>query len=358
MTHFRSHIVSAAQEGERLDTLLAAQGLFPSRSAAAKAISEGRVLVNGAEVVKRHVVRQGDTIVYELDECEPAGALCGQCIPLDIRYEDDSLMVISKQAGLVCHPTADHVDGTLVNALIHHCGANHLCNVQGEDDRLGIVHRLDRDTTGLMLVAKDDASGYALMADIRDRAVDRRYLALAHGIIAADTGMIDAPIARAEADRTRMAIRDTPSARDAVTTFRVLERFEAAAGDDGYTLIDCKLFTGRTHQIRVHMEYAKHPLVGDPVYKACAPGGSKASLGLRRQFLHSFRISFDHPFTGERCEFADQLPDDLAQALESLAPRSRGRTAAGDEVAALLCDAPAPSISAFEAMDALDGAFL
>ena len=133
-------------------------------------------------------------------------------IDLDIRYEDEHLIVLSKQAGLVCHPSVDHDDGTLVNALIYHCGADNLCNVQGQDDRLGIVHRLDRDTTGLMLAAKDDVTGSALMADIRDRAVDRRYLALVQGVIAHDTGMIDAPIARSASERTRMAVRDAPSA--------------------------------------------------------------------------------------------------------------------------------------------------
>ena len=231
-----------------------------------------------------------------------------------------------------------------MNALIYHCGADHLCNVQGEDDRLGIVHRLDRDTSGLMLAAKTDAAGYALMEDIRDRAVDRHYLALVHGVIAPDTGMIDAPIARSANERTRMAVRDVPSARDAVTTFRVLERFEPRQHDDGYTLIDCKLFTGRTHQIRVHMQYAKHPLVGDPVYTANGPKDARAQLGLKRQFLHSFRIRFTHPETSEELEFADNLPRDLDEAFRSLGDRSRGMTDAGREVAALLADAPRPSV--------------
>ena len=231
-----------------------------------------------------------------------------------------------------------------MNALIYHCGADHLCNVQGEDDRLGIVHRLDRDTSGLMLAAKTDAAGYALMEDIRDRAVDRHYLALVHGVIAPDTGMIDAPIARSANERTRMAVRDVPSARDAVTTFRVLERFEPRQHDDGYTLIDCKLFTGRTHQIRVHMQYAKHPLVGDPVYTANGPKDARAQLGLKRQFLHSFKIRFTHPETSEELKFADNLPRDLAEVLTGLADRSRGLTDAGHEVAALLADAPHPSV--------------
>ena len=338
MTRLLSHTVDPADAGKRLDALLAERGLYPSRSAAARAVEEGAVYVNGAVVAKRHVVTAGATIVYQAPETPVFGPVVGQPIDLDIRFEDEHLIVLSKQAGLVCHPSVYHADGTLVNALIHHCGAEHLCNVQGEDDRLGIVHRLDRDTTGLMLAAKDDATGYALMADIRDRAVDRRYLALVHGSIAHDTGMIDAPIARAASDRTRMAVRDVPSAREAVTTFRVLERFACGPRDNGYTLVDCKLFTGRTHQIRVHMEYAKHPLAGDPAYTAHAPKDPAADLGLCRQFLHSFRLSFTHPATGEELCFFDALPPDLQEVLDELAPRSEGRTAAGDEVLGARCD--------------------
>lgn len=344
MARMLSYSATALDAGERLDSLLAARACFASRSAAARAIESGNVFVNGANVVKKYAVAAGDAIVYQEEEEVEAGPVTGQPIDLDIRFEDDDLIVLSKQIGLVCHPSVDHADGTLVNALIYHCGADHLCNVQGEDDRLGIVHRLDRDTSGLMLAAKTDAAGYALMEDIRDRAVDRHYLALVHGVIAPDTGMIDAPIARSANERTRMAVRDVPSARDAVTTFRVLERFEPRQHDDGYTLIDCKLFTGRTHQIRVHMQYAKHPLVGDPVYTANGPKDARAQLGLKRQFLHSFRIRFIHPETSEELEFADNLPRDLDEALRSLGDRSRGMTDAGREVAALLADAPRPSV--------------
>ena len=344
MARMLSYSATALDAGERLDSLLAARACFASRSAAARAIESGNVFVNGANVVKKYAVATGDVIVYQEEEEVEAGPVTGQPIDLDIRFEDDDLIVLSKQIGLVCHPSVDHADGTLVNALIYHCGADHLCNVQGEDDRLGIVHRLDRDTSGLMLAAKTDAAGYALMEDIRDRAVDRHYLALVHGVIAPDTGMIDAPIARSANERTRMAVRDVPSARDAVTTFRVLERFEPRQHDDGYTLIDCKLFTGRTHQIRVHMQYAKHPLVGDPVYTANGPKDARAQLGLKRQFLHSFRIRFIHPETSEELEFADNLPRDLNEALRSLGDRSRGMTDAGREVAALLADVPRPSV--------------
>lgn len=344
MARMLSYSATALDAGERLDSLLALRSCFASRSAAARAIESGNVFVNGTNVAKKYAVAAGDMIVYQEEEEVEAGPVTGQPIDLDIRFEDDDLIVLSKQIGLVCHPSVDHADGTLVNALIYHCGVDHLCNVQGEDDRLGIVHRLDRDTSGLMLAAKTDAAGYALMEDIRDRAVDRHYLALVHGVIAPDTGMIDAPIARSANERTRMAVRDVPSARDAVTTFRVLERFEPRQHDDGYTLIDCKLFTGRTHQIRVHMQYAKHPLVGDPVYTANGPKDARAQLGLKRQFLHSFKIRFTHPETSEELKFADNLPRDLAEVLTGLADRSRGLTDAGHEVADLLADAPHPSV--------------
>lgn len=344
MTRSVCHVANAADAGKRLDAVLAEHALYASRSAAARAVEEGRVLVNGATVAKKHAVAAGEALVCELDEDPTEIPVDGQPIDLDIRFEDDDVIVLSKQVGLVCHPSADHYDGTLVNALIYHCGKEHLCNVQGEDDRLGIVHRLDRDTSGLMLAAKSDAAGYALMEDIRARAVDRRYIALVHGVMAHDTGMIDAPIARSANERTRMAVRDVPSAREAITTFRVLERFEHDRYDDGYTLIECKLFTGRTHQIRVHMQYTRHPIVGDPVYTAHAPRREEAQLGLARQFLHSFRIGFEHPITGERLDFADGLPRDLASVLEDLAPRSTGITEAGNEVFALMECSPKPSI--------------
>lgn len=321
MSVSRCYVATSDDEGMRLDALLGARGLYASRSAAANAIDAGAVLVAGEPASKKQQVKAGQAIVYEVPETHVDTPLKGEPIPLDIRYEDDDVIVLSKQAGLVCHPSDDHRDGTLVNALIYHCGAEHLCNVQGEKDRLGIVHRLDMDTTGLMMAAKTDVAGQALMAAIQDHVVDRRYLALVHGVIAHDTGMIDAPIARHPKDRTRMAIRDTESAREAITTFTVLQRFEAGPRDNGYTLVDCKLFTGRTHQIRVHMEYAKHPLVGDPFYTAHRPRHESANMGLARQFLHSFKLTFDHPITGETLHFEDDLPQDLANVLEGLADR-------------------------------------
>ncbi len=329
MARILSYSVPQEDQGKRLDVLCGERGLYASRSAAARAIEQGKVFVNGSVTTKKHAVDAGDTIVYTLEDEAVSTLPMGQLIELDIRYEDEYLLVISKQAGLVCHPSVDHHDATLVNALIYHCGIDNLCNVQGEDDRLGIVHRLDQDTSGLMLAAKTDEVGYALMEDIRNRSVERYYLTLVHGNIVHDSGMVDAPLSRSAKERTRMAVRDTDSSREAVTTFRVLERFGAGEGDDGYSLLECKLFTGRTHQIRVHMQYIKHACVGDPLYGS---GDSGAQLGLKRQFLHSYRLGFTHPITGREMRYVDKLPHDLAEALAGLRDRSLGRTEAGDEV--------------------------
>lgn len=335
MSHLLSSRVSAHDAGLRLDTYLANLGAYASRSSSVKAIEEGHVFVNGSCESKKYLLKDGDMVVYETMEPLLPAPVQGEDIPLDIVYEDDGLIVLNKQAGLVCHPSEDHRDGTLVNALIFHCGADHLCNVQGEDDRLGIVHRLDRDTTGLMLAAKTNACGQALMDDIKDRVVDRHYLALCHGLIQSNTGMIDAPIARDANDRTKMSVRECPSSREAITTFQVLERFSHFDGNNGYTLIDCKLFTGRTHQIRVHMEYTKHPLVGEGVYNKSMPKGDAVNLGLTRQFLHSYHLGFSHPLTGKSLSFDQKLPQDLLDVVEILKPFSMGKTESGQRLSAL-----------------------
>ncbi len=305
-------------DGMRLDAFMASAGLYPTRSISARYVADGCVSVNGRTARKSSTVRYRDVIEYEEYQDPTIPELIAAEIPLDVRYEDDYLLVLCKQAGLVCHPSEGHYGDTLVNALIAHCGREHLCNVQGEHDRLGIVHRLDRDTSGLMLAAKTNEVGLALMDDIRTRDVDRHYLALVHGWIPLDTGYIDAPIARSDKERLRMTVSDKDNARSSVTTFTVLRRFEPGRNDDGYTLIDCKLFTGRTHQIRVHMEYIKHPCVGDPVYG----WQKKDNLGLDRQFLHSYKLDFTHPVTGERLHFEDSLPADLQNVIDALDDRN------------------------------------
>lgn len=320
--------VPVSADGKRIDSFLAENDCYSSRSVASRHIADGLVFVNGQRVSKSHAVSAGETIVYEEEEIVSHIPLKGEDIPLAIRYEDEWLMVISKQAGLCVHPSEGHEDSTLVNALIYHYGRDNLAHIQG-DDRPGIVHRLDMDTSGLLICAKDDQVGLKLQEDIRERNVDRRYLALVHGNIAHNTGQIDAPIARSVRERVRMAVMDTPKARPAETTFKVLERFEATARDEGYTLLECKLYTGRTHQIRVHMEYIQHCCVGDPLYQQ---GSEFAQLGLTRQFLHSYSLAFDHPITGQHLEFIDTLPEDLSEVLKGLESRSMGRTDAGQSI--------------------------
>ena len=342
MNERHKHVVSADEQGMRLDALVAELGIegIASRSAAVRLIESGHIVVNGQATAKKRIVVAGDELAIEVPPRSGTPHLLEPAyhIKLDIRFEDEYLIVLSKQAGLVVHPARGHYGDTLANALVAHCGVDHLGHVQGED-RPGIVHRLDRDTSGLMLAGKTDMAAARLQDGIRRRVIDRRYLALVHGRIAPDTAKVDAPLARHVTDRTRMTVSDGVGSKGAITTFTVLERFEPGRADDGYTLVGCHLFTGRTHQIRVHMGYIKHPVVGDPLYgrAACAKArnrdaAERAELGLTRQFLHSWRLAFEHPITGEQLAFQDRLPLDLAYALDEIAPRSEGRTAAGEEL--------------------------
>lgn len=324
-------LVGPESDGMRLDAFLASAPDMPSRSACARLVEEGAVTINETPATsKSERVLLGDRVRALVGEEQPQGGPLAPnpYIDLDVRFEDEHLIVLSKQAGLVCHPSPGHVDDTLANALVAHCGYAHLGMLQGEE-RPGIVHRLDMDTTGLMVAAKDDATQKALQDLIRLRVLDRRYVALVHGYVAHDEGTIETGIARSTRDRIRMAVSDSPGAREAITTFRVLERFEAGRRDDGYTLVECHLYTGRTHQIRVHMRHVGHPLVGDQLY---GRGDERQNLGLSRQFLHSWHIRFDRPTTGETIELADRLPEDLLDVLESLKESSMGRTAAGERI--------------------------
>ncbi|MDI6900279.1 MAG: RluA family pseudouridine synthase [Anaerosomatales bacterium] len=319
------HVVSDDESGMRLDRLLGDLDFLPSRSAAVRLIETGNVTVDGRVVGKKHIVRAGELVTVTPADMAPP-ALTPEHIPLDIRYEDEHLIVLSKEAGMVVHPAHGHWSGTLVHALLAH--SEDLGTLAG-DERPGIVHRLDKDTSGLMMVAKDDETQAVLGEAIKIRAIERRYVTLVHGYIAPDTGIVDAPLGRHPRDRMRMAVDDGPGSKQAVTTFRVLERFMAGTHDDGYTLVECKLYTGRTHQIRVHMAYIDHPVVGDPMYGRNHP---KADLGLERQFLHAYKLALDHPITGEHIELLDPLPDELAGPLRDLEESSMGRTGAGDEV--------------------------
>ena len=278
---------------------------MPSRSACARLVEEGSVTINTCEATsKSEKVLLGDRVTCELKVGEKgaeAGLLAPNPeIPLDIRYEDEHLIVLSKQAGLVCHPSPGHVDDTLANALVAHCGYGNLGLLQGED-RPGIVHRLDMDTSGLMVAAKSDEVQKALQDLIRLRVLDRRYVVLVHGYVAHDKGTIVTGIARSTRDRLRMTVTDDPAARESITTYTTLERFEAGRRDEGYSLLECHLYTGRTHQIRCQFSARGLPLWGDKKYSTLPDDGPIA--------LWSHCLHFAHPDTGEVLYFEQQPPD-------------------------------------------------
>ncbi|GAB4273748.1 MAG: RluA family pseudouridine synthase [Coriobacteriia bacterium] len=318
--------------GMRLDRLLVEADLVPSRATGQKLVEGGLVRVNGAMTSKNYRVSAGDLVHVYLPPEAPE-ELMAEDIPLDIRYEDEHLLVLSKQAGLVVHPTDQHPSGTLVNALLAHCET---LGTLGGPERSGIVHRLDKDTSGLMLVAKDDETQRLLQEAIRIRSVDRRYLTLVHGHIAPDSGLIDAPVGRDPRTRMKMTVSFDDAAKQAVTNFVVLARYEAGRHDDGFTMLECKLHTGRTHQIRVHMAHINHHVVGDQTY---GRRRSREELGLSRQFLHSYRLSLTHPVTGETLEFEDSLPDDLRAAIGRLSDRGFVLTEAGNSIGHILVGA-------------------
>ncbi len=284
-----------APEPGRLDRALAARPEVGSRALAERLIIAGDVLVDGEARTKSHRLEGGEEIVAELPAA--AGPLVPEEMHLRVAWEDEHLLVVDKPAGLVVHPGTGHRDGgTLVHGLLALDAAG------GDDERPGIVHRLDRDPSGLLVVARSDEAHSKLEDLIRRREVDRRYLALVKGRPRSRTGRIEAPIGRDRQDRTRHSL-DTPTPRDAVT------HFEIAAALTAHTLLEVALETGRTHQIRVHLEAIDLPIAGDPVY------GIPGELDLERQFLHAARLAFVHPFTGERIETESPLPPDLAAAL-------------------------------------------
>lgn len=303
--------VDAAGVG-RLDRLLS-ERLELSRTRVVQLIEEGHVHVNGEAPKKRYSPQPGDRIEVDVPPSTPT-ALEPEDIPIDVRYEDDHLAVIEKPAGLVVHPAPGHASGTLVNALLHHLGS---LSTLGGDTRPGIVHRLDKDTSGLMLVAKRDEAHRALSAALAEREIRRGYIAAAWGHLDEAQCTVDRPIGRDPRDRKRMAVHD--GGRPAITHFKRLERWNSA------DLVAVRLQTGRTHQIRVHLTSMGHPVVGDPLY---APnwergfggaGGRWAAAFVRRcgrLFLHAAHLEFDHPETGERHAFTSELPDPLGAAVE------------------------------------------
>ena len=301
-------ILTLDRSDERLDAALARLVPELSRSQAQRLIEQGAVTCGGRPVKKNEKLQSGDTLTLTLPEVQEA-ALEAQDIPLDVCYEDADVIVVNKPKGLVVHPAPGHPDGTLVNALLAHCGDS-LSGIGGER-RPGIVHRIDKDTSGLIIAAKNDFAHASLAAQLKDHSLARTYVCIVCGNIREASGVIDAPIGRHPADRKKMAVTGKNS-RSAVTHWRVLERF------GGYTLVECRLETGRTHQIRVHMAYRGHPILGDMVY-----GHKKPELGQSSQCLHARELTFVHPRTGERVTVSCGLPEYFTQLLQKL----RGRTA-------------------------------
>lgn len=296
-------VVAEDHAGERIDKYIT-ESLEEeiSRSQIQIWIKGGAVKVNGKEVKSNYKLDAEDHVVLIVPE-PSAVEIIAEPIPLNVVYEDEDLIVINKQRGLVVHPAPGHASGTVVNALMYHC--KDLSGINGEL-RPGIVHRIDKDTTGLIMSAKNDKAHISLAKQLKDHTVTRKYIALVHGNISHDHGTIDAPIGRDAGDRKLFAVTDRNS-KHAVTHFLVMERF----GD--YTLVDLKLETGRTHQIRVHMKFIGHPIVGDPAYGRNGNKGMK--MNVSGQALHAAILGFDHPRTGERLEFEAPLPEDMEDVL-------------------------------------------
>lgn len=291
--------VEEQDAGKRLDVFLTGEAGL-SRSHVQKLIDTGMATVNGDPARSSYRIQAGDRIILKVPE--PEGLKVEpEPITLDLYYEDSDVIVVNKPRGMVTHPAEGNYSGTLVNALLYYC--RDLSGINGVL-RPGIVHRLDKDTSGLIMVAKNDLAHLALAAQLKDRQVVRRYLSLAHGRIKEDTGTVDAPIGRDPRDRQKMAVVHRNS-RAAVTHYRVLERFS------DYTYLELKLDTGRTHQIRVHLAYIGHPLVGDLKY-----GPARPHFGLQGQFLHAGVLGFNHPRTNEHLEFSAPLPEMLQEVLE------------------------------------------
>lgn len=298
-----SFICSDDLTGERIDRCIADEYEDLTRSYIQKLIKEGLVFVNDKPAKASRIVSSGDVISFTAKEAVIPD-IVPEDIPLDILYEDDDVIVVNKPKGMVVHPAPGHYTGTLVNALMFHCGDG-LSGINGVM-RPGIVHRIDMDTTGSILVCKNDKAHLSIAKQLKEHSIKRIYTALAHGVIKEDTGRIDAPIGRHRTDRKRMAI-DRMNGRRAITNYRVLDRFEK------YTLIECRLETGRTHQIRVHLSSIGHPIVGDEVYSHV-----KSPFKLKGQTLHAGIIGFIHPSTGEYLEIEAPLPEYFVTLLNKL----------------------------------------
>lgn len=299
-----THIVSAEEKGARIDKLLVEINQDVSRSQVQSWIKDQHVTVSGEGVKSNYKCQEGDEISWTVPEAEPLQVVA-EDIPLDIVYEDQDVVVVNKPRGMVVHPSAGHPSGTLVNALLHHC--QDLSGINGVM-RPGIVHRIDKDTSGLLMVAKNDKAHTSLAQQLAEKSIKRKYVAIVHGEIHHEFGTIEAPIARDEKDRQKMAVVE--GGKDAVTHFKVLQLYSQ------YTYIECVLETGRTHQIRVHMRYIDHPLAGDPKY------GPRKTLPIDGQALHAQHIGFEHPTTGEWVEFDQEPPEAFVSLLHELQKRT------------------------------------
>ena len=286
---------------ERLDKFLSATLPDQSRSYLQKIIKDGNVLVNGEPKKSSYRLEDGDEVTADLPELKSPD-IEPENIPLDILYEDDSILMVNKPKGMVVHPSAGHYTGTLVNAVLWHCQGQ-LSGINGVS-RPGIVHRIDKDTTGVLVVCKNDAAHNAVAAQLKEHSITRKYRAIVHGVIKEDEGTVDAPIGRHPTERKKMA-SGVKNGKRAVTHYRVLERFQ------GYTYVECQLETGRTHQIRVHMASIHHPLLGDTVY-----GPAKDSHHLEGQTLHAMVLGLIHPVTGEYLEVEAPLPEYFENLLK------------------------------------------
>lgn len=291
--------IEASVAGQRLDKAVA-ELTDLSRSLANEQIKDGQILVNGQTKKAKYAVKEGDIISYEIPEPEVVEYV-PEDIPLEIVYQDEDVAVVNKPQGMVVHPSAGHTSGTLVNALMYHI--KDLSGINGVL-RPGIVHRIDKDTSGLLMIAKNDQAHVALADELKDKKSLRKYWAIVHGNLPNDRGVIEAPIGRSEKDRKKQAV--TAKGKPALTRFQVLERF----GD--YSLVELQLETGRTHQIRVHMAYIGHPVAGDEVY------GPRKTLKGHGQFLHARTLGFTHPRTGEVLEFTAEAPAIFKETLAKL----------------------------------------
>ncbi|ASW12016.1 pseudouridine synthase [Lactobacillus delbrueckii subsp. lactis DSM 20072] len=296
----REYELTAEESGQRLDKYLAGEMIDLSRSRIKELVQAGEVLVNGKKSKVSYKVQKGDLIQVTVLPLEPL-KLEAENIPLDIVYEDEDIIVVNKPQGMVVHPAVGHPSHTLVNALLYH--TRDLAD-SPEGFRPGIVHRIDKDTSGLLMVAKNAAARESLEKQLAAKSNKRQYLAIVHGNFAEEEGTIDAPIGRNPKDRKQMAVVE--KGKSAVTHFKVLEQYQ------GYSLVECQLETGRTHQIRVHMAYIGHPLAGDPLY------GPRKTLPGHGQFLHAKTLGFEQPSTGEWLEFSVQPPEIFQQTVADL----------------------------------------